>query len=486
MGAKVVFENTRTRNTGHRYSDNTGKCADFWGAKGTSYRITVEKHGYEFDPSQMTVDPRNKNGYLYFKVKKRAKAKLVIKVLANDGKAVPGVKVDFKNTLTGNTGWRRTDQSGKCDDFWCPIGKEYLITPQSNDYVFTPRTKTIPIGSTTSQIFAFEATRKTSNSGTPNTGSSSSPLHEEGRTKYKITVQTANVSLAGTDSDIKLELKGENGHANIYRLGDRDDKCFERGKNDIFVEQLFDVGNLKSIKVSSNGHHGLDLRGSGSHIGFAPSGGDPGWFLEWITVENVHTEQSWYFPCYRWIYSTQAYGSFDDQSYAKIPKFGDGAKSRVLFGTPITPERGFPVFKYEVTVNTGDVDYAGTDAEVYLVITAGTHVFPFFLLDNKTDNFERRSHDTFILWLPKIHEISRIKLLHSNHGDNAGWFLDDVKITRFGPDRTTREKEWSFTFNQWVENDNKAIWPSSKSVAALSRQTPVTPTPSTVPGTPVQ
>ena len=60
------------------------------------------------------------------------------------------------------------------------------------------------------------------------------------------------------------------------------------------------------------------------------------------------------------------------------------------------------VLPYEVTVTTGDLLNAGTDADVFLQLYGEDGKSEEMKLHNKTDNFERKAVDKFKVLLNKI------------------------------------------------------------------------------------
>ena len=69
-------------------------------------------------------------------------------------------------------------------------------------------------------------------------------------------------------------------------LGDAGQDDFERNARDVFERDMLDMGELKGITVDSDQSH--------------PDGvsGDARWCIDWITVQNVKTGRTWFFPIY--------------------------------------------------------------------------------------------------------------------------------------------------------------------------------------------
>lgn len=58
-----------------------------------------------------------------------------------------------------------------------------------------------------------------------------------------------------------------------------------------------------------------------------------------------------------------------------------------------------PVINYEVSVVTGDVRAAGTNAKVFMQIYGETGKTELIILENRSNNFERGATDIFKVWL---------------------------------------------------------------------------------------
>jgi hypothetical protein len=126
---------------------------------------------------------------------------------------------------------------------------------------------------------------------------------------------------------------------------------------------------------------------------------------------------------------------------------------------------------YQVTVVTGAVRSAGTDASVYLAMHGSMASTGEVLLDNEGRNdFEAGSSDTFTVSADELGRIERITIRHDDKGFASGWFLEFVAIRN----EDTGE-EWIFPCGRWLdrrEGDGKIkldLTPtaSSKTSAAI-------------------
>ncbi|MFI2190533.1 PLAT/LH2 domain-containing protein [Streptomyces sioyaensis] len=102
--------------------------------------------------------------------------------------------------------------------------------------------------------------------------------------------------------------------------------------------------------------------------------------------------------------------------------------------------------QYRVSVYTGDIDDAGTDANVSITIHGSSRSVGPVDLDNSENNFERGKVDHFTLDLSDVGRMDKINIAHDNSGNKPGWFLNRVVITKDGD---TAE----FPCSQWLAND---------------------------------
>jgi len=107
--------------------------------------------------------------------------------------------------------------------------------------------------------------------------------------------------------------------------------------------------------------------------------------------------------------------------------------------------------QYRVSTFTGDVENAGTDANVYITIYGSIRAVGPATLDNAEDNFERGKEDHFTLDLSDVGRVERINIRHDNSGNKAGWFLSRVTVDVNGDHA-------EFPCNRWLaldEDDHK-------------------------------
>ncbi len=116
---------------------------------------------------------------------------------------------------------------------------------------------------------------------------------------------------------------------------------------------------------------------------------------------------------------------------------------------------------YTIEILTGDVQDAGTDANVFVALygaedangrrdaSGDMGLSSEYETSKAADPFERGEKKTFLIkdqW--RLDDVDHMILRHDNRGDKPGWYVRGVKIT----DSTTK-KEWVFVPEQWLADD---------------------------------
>ncbi|KAH3764217.1 hypothetical protein Pelo_3920 [Pelomyxa schiedti] len=219
--------------------------------------------------------------------------------------------------------------------------------------------------------------------------------------RYIIEVQTGDCRGAGTDANVYIHLFGKLGDSGVYWLpGKR--KSFERSSKDMFVFECYELGPLLSMRV------GHDSKGLNS-----------AWFLDKIIVtkekEEGHPLEKFYFVCGKWFDKSQ----------------GDRQTERQIMASTEDGVPSLPYLPFQISVVTGHVPDAGTDANVYVEIygTPDEISSGACVLTGKGNLFEKGQTDNFTLELPDIGALSKLRIWHDNSGPGPGWYLESVTIT---------------------------------------------------------
>lgn len=107
---------------------------------------------------------------------------------------------------------------------------------------------------------------------------------ERSQRTYYITLKTADVNNAGTNANVHITLFGPRGStgARNLEIPNHDDR--EQGDTDQYSFESAGVGNLERITISEDN-----------------TKGSPDWNLEYVSVKDDRTQQSWNFPCNCWL-----------------------------------------------------------------------------------------------------------------------------------------------------------------------------------------
>ena len=100
---------------------------------------------------------------------------------------------------------------------------------------------------------------------------------------YALSVKTGTESLAGTDSNVFIQLFGTQGHTDSILLPARDIFAFEEGSVDRFILEVPDVGELTRCCIGQD------------------ASADSGWFVEWVLVKDDETNHEWLFTFNQWL-----------------------------------------------------------------------------------------------------------------------------------------------------------------------------------------
>ena len=88
---------------------------------------------------------------------------------------------------------------------------------------------------------------------------------------------------------------------------------------------------------------------------------------------------------------------------------------------------------YQITVETGDVRGAGTDANVYITLHGSKGVMTDRLLESHPDNFERGRTDVFTVRSNDLGEIECLGVSHDNSGPSPAWYIERVLVAEDKP-----------------------------------------------------
>ncbi|KFV05227.1 Lipoxygenase homology domain-containing protein 1, partial [Pterocles gutturalis] len=257
---------------------------------------------------------------------------------------------------------------------------------------------------------------------------------------YEITVYTSDIFGAGTDADVFIVLYGSDGICTQQKslcLNKREQRMyFERNSVNQFIVELEDVGDIiEKIRI---GHKGGGL--------------NSGWHLDRVAIRrllpNGKGSETVTFPCERWLAKSEDDGEIirelvpSDIFTEKLMKDGTLKQIEEEVEDPLE------VHTYKISVFTGDIYGAGTDANVFLNIygdLGDTGERKLSKSETNFNKFERGQEDTFTLQAVDLGILYKIKIRHDNSMFSPDWFLEKVEIL----DETT-EESFIFLCERWL------------------------------------
>ncbi|TKS84776.1 Lipoxygenase -like proteiny domain-containing protein 1 [Collichthys lucidus] len=258
---------------------------------------------------------------------------------------------------------------------------------------------------------------------------------------YEVHVFTGTMFGAGTDANVYVNIYGEIGDTGERRLRKSNNlNKFEKGQEDVFTISAVDLGTLKKLRI----------RHDNSQAG-------AGWFLDRVEIIDSKEDTTYFFPCKRWLAVDE-----DDKQLARelVPvdeafmrKEDDDEESETTLGL----EQKSMSTTYNVRIRTGDKDYAGTDANVFMTLF-GTKddTGKISLKGSKThkNKFEQGMIDEFTVEAVDIGPLKKVRIGHDNHGGASGWFVDWVEI-----DAPSLGQKLRFPCGRWLDKgeDDGAI-----------------------------
>uniref|UniRef100_A0A8B9N7H4 Lipoxygenase homology domains 1 n=1 Tax=Accipiter nisus TaxID=211598 RepID=A0A8B9N7H4_9AVES len=258
---------------------------------------------------------------------------------------------------------------------------------------------------------------------------------------YEITVYTSDIFGAGTDADVFIVLYGSDGICTQQKslcLNKREQRMyFERNSVNQFIVELEDVGDIiEKIRI---GHKGGGL--------------NSGWHLDRVTIRrllpNGKGSETVTFPCERWLAKSEDDGEIvrelvpSDIFTEKLMK--DGTLKQIEEEVE-DPLEGNTILG--ISVFTGDIYGAGTDANVFLNIygdLGDTGERKLSKSETNFNKFERGQEDTFTIQAVDLGILYKIKIRHDNSMFSPDWFLEKVEIL----DETT-EESFVFLCERWL------------------------------------
>ncbi|XP_004855148.1 lipoxygenase homology domain-containing protein 1 isoform X1 [Heterocephalus glaber] len=236
---------------------------------------------------------------------------------------------------------------------------------------------------------------------------------------WSLWVWTTDLKKAGTNSPIFIQIYGQKGRTDEILLNPNN-KWFKPGVIEKFRIELPDLGRFYKIRAWH------DRRNPGS-----------GWHLERMTLMNTLNKDKYNFNCNRWLDANE-----DDNEIV-----------REMTAEGPTVRRIMSMARYRVTVCTGELEGAETDANVYLCLygdVGDTGERLLYNCRNNTDLFEKGNADEFTIECVTLRKVRRVRIRHDGKGSRSGWYLDRVLVREEGQPESDNVE---FPCLRWLDKD---------------------------------
>ncbi|XP_029365801.1 lipoxygenase homology domain-containing protein 1-like [Echeneis naucrates] len=252
---------------------------------------------------------------------------------------------------------------------------------------------------------------------------------------YHIAVKTGNIPGGSSDSNVFVKLYGEKGDTSKIMLvvsANNLGNYFETGRIDIFRVETFDIGQINRLMI---GHTNEGMRA--------------GWFLDSVQILVPVHGKNYMFPSHRWLCKDEA----------------DGKTEVEIYPSEIVDVQ--ELINYEVTVMTGDVMFAGTNARVFIQIYGDKGKTEVISLESRSNNFERNTTDIFKIEAKDVGKIFKIRVGHDGSGLGSGWFLESLDVKHLimaleegGEEMQEVVQKYHFPCSRWLaegEEDGELV-----------------------------
>ncbi|XP_075070522.1 oxygen-regulated protein 1 [Mixophyes fleayi] len=222
--------------------------------------------------------------------------------------------------------------------------------------------------------------------------------------KYEISVYTGHLENAGTEDSVYICIFGERGDSG-KRLLFRSDLLnpFRQGQVDVFEIEAVSLGKLQRLRVACEANHKSQY-----------------WYCDKIIIREQGALSEYVFNCERWL-PYMSKGSLHSEIELQVQEIEQS--SEVKHPTEINEG------EWKITVVTGNLPKAGTDATVFLYVYGEeADSGPIMLGSGSHQLFNINSADTFQINLKYLQNPHKIRIGHDGSGESPEWYLEDIKL----------------------------------------------------------
>ncbi|XP_077990949.1 uncharacterized protein LOC144445282 [Glandiceps talaboti] len=242
--------------------------------------------------------------------------------------------------------------------------------------------------------------------------------------EWDVTIVTADDSIAAMDAVVYLVVYGDQGKSDPIPLGQGGTEFFEPGKTDLFERVKIGVGKVYKIRIGHNDSDNWE-----------------GWHLQEVQMKDRSTEEVLVYKFDRWMSRKE-----DDLDVLReLPAIRED-------------EEQLPVFRYFISVFTGEEDNSDTEATLYMCIygergdTGNRVLYKSLTNDQK---FQKGQLDVFQIEAVSLGELQKVVVGHDGQEAGQGWFCEKVIIK----EAQDSEAEFHFPCQRWLDagQDDNAI-----------------------------
>ncbi|XP_062424526.1 lipoxygenase homology domain-containing protein 1-like [Rhea pennata] len=236
--------------------------------------------------------------------------------------------------------------------------------------------------------------------------------------QWRVRVKTDSDSPEPQECKRTLVIYGSKGKSDDLLLSPQNPGhvCFLPRATDEFTVETGDVGEVYKIRVSCDDTPGFE-----------------GWHLKSFHIEELHTKQDLNFDCSCWLSLTRE----DRELVKEFPAVNEDRKT-------------LPVYKYVVSVHTGDRWGAETFANVCITLygkRGDTGVRKLHTSLVKGRKFQRNKVDSFLVEAVSLDHLQKVVIQHDGEGYGAGMYLKMITVK----ESQDSDKEWVFPCWNWLD-----------------------------------